>query len=170
MVLFRGASAIGRYGGSSVSALFRNEALALQRAGAGVVQSRNLLRDVGFRFSNQAVTDLFREFRSIAGKSAGLRNIPLDFRPGINTVSRVNMSFRTRFQYTGIARLVDAETGIVQDVPVAFGDDRLLTRREIEERIRAIGEQVADKGGINYELANPTVDAVNLTSVLEGIL
>lgn len=133
------------------------------------MQARTLLRGTGFRFSNQAMTDLFREFRSIAAKSTGLRNIPLDFRPGINTVSRVQMSFRTRYQYTGIARLRDFDTGIIQDVAVSFGDDRLLTRRQIEERIRAIGEQVADKGGINYELETADVDDIIMTAVLEGL-
>jgi len=140
----------------------------IKLAGGGVVNARTLLRSVGFRFSNSAMTSLFREFRAIELRAPGLSRIPLAFRPGIATISRINLSMRTRYQYTGIAKLVDIELGIEQEISVSFGDDRLLTRREILERMEAIAEQVANLGGQNYDMDDAKVDSIDLTAVLEG--
>lgn len=167
MTLFRGERVIGRYGGSPVTSLFRQQVLAIQRAGGGVVNARTLLRNAGFRFRNQAVTDIFREIRGIDAKATRLNSIRNDFRPTRATISRVNMRFRTRFRYSGRVRLRDALSGERIDFNVTFGDDRLLTSGEIREGIERIAEKGMAKGGPGY-FEEPELVSVSLTSVLEG--
>ena len=121
------SSTTGRYGPTNVSGTFRNQALMIHRAGGGVVDARGLLRGVGFRFSNAALTQMFREFNEAAAKAVGVNSIRDDFRPTQRTITQTGMRFKTRYQYSGIARLRDLETGITADIRVQFGDQRLLT-------------------------------------------
>ena len=160
---------IGRYGRTSISAEFRTQALSIFRAGGGVVDARTLLRESGWRFGNQSMTELFREFRAGAIASRNVNRIRDDLRPTSRTITQTNMRFSRQFQYTGKIRLFDRVTGIASDLSVQFGDDRLLTAGEIRERIEAIGERVALQGGPDYDMEEPTLERGRITGVLSGL-
>lgn len=150
MTLFRSDRIIGRYAATNVSALFRQQAQAIFTAGGGVVNARTLLRGVGFRFGNASMTAMFREFREIAAKRGPINSLRNEFRPTANTITRVGVRFRTRFNYQGQITMRDAVSGERVTFGANFGDDRLLTGEEIRDRLQAIAEQAEIKGGPGY--------------------
>ena len=168
MVIFSGSRTIGRYGSSNITANFRRDALALFRSGVGVTQSRALLREQGYRFSNNAMTALGREFREIRNKGAALNSIRNDARPTRRTISQTQMRFKRQYQYSGTVTLKDIN-GIRQEVAVNFSSDTLHTGGEIRERFQATGESVALRGGINYELEEPEIERVSITGLMRGL-
>jgi len=168
MVLLRGAgTTIGRYGGVNVSSLFRQSAVRLLNSGLGVVRTRDILRrDIGFQFRDAAVSAINQEIRAISARASGLNRIRGDFRPR-STLSKVNMKFSTRFQYTAEVSWIRRFDGERITSNLRFGDDRLLTGDELRGRFRDIADQI-DQGGGPTGLEGADIERIQLTSAMEG--
>ncbi len=162
----RRARTFGTYSGVRVDSAFAQQVLSLHRQGVGTVAARSALRNVGFRFRDSAFNAVRNEARLVETRGSRLDNLRLDARPAANTLTQTNREFGRNFQYTSQVQMIDAITGEVTELPVSFGDDRLLTRQELIERAESIAEQVAGKGGLNYADRNPTVGTVHLTGAM----
>lgn len=162
----RRARTFGRYSGVRVDSAFAQQVLSLDRQGIGTVAARAALRTVGFRFRDSSFNAVRNEARLVATRGLRLRNLRLDARPGANTLTQTNREFSRNFQYTAQVQMIDPITGAISELPVSFGDDRLLTKAEIIERAEAIAEQVADKGGIGSAVQGIVIGSVRLTSTM----
>lgn len=159
----------GRYGGVGVTNTFFNQVARAFYEGARVTETRAGLRATGFTFPNQAVTDIFRELRTIQSRERGLNSIRNDARPGPLTLTPVNRNLGRRYQYT--ARVTFGETEIFPSKVEGrqFTSDDLLTAGEIRERFAAIVERSLETA-INNGCLEEDVDVdIQLTAVLEGI-
>ncbi len=162
----RRARTLGAYSGVRVDAPFIQQVTSLFRQGIGTVEARRALRAVGFRFRDSAFNAVRNEIRLIETRGSRLDNLRLDARPGRNTLVHTNREFGRNYQYTAHVRMVDPITGDIVDLPVQFGDDRLLTRQEIIERAESIAEQVADKGGPGSDVPGVEVGSTHLTGAM----
>ncbi len=164
---FRGvARTFGSYSGVRVSSEFVQQINSLINQGIGTTQSRSLLRGAGFRFRDSAFNAVRNEIRLTSIRGSRLDSLRLDARPAANTLTQTNREFRRNFMYSARVDLVNPLTGEIFSLPVEFGDDRLLTRQELIERAEAIAEQVAEKGGPTYEIADAQVGTVHLTGAM----
>lgn len=162
----RRARTFGTYSGVRVDVPFVQQVTSLFRQGVGTVQARALLREAGFRFRDSAFNAVRNEIRLVDIRGSRLENLRLDARPGVNTLVQTNREFTRNYQYTARVQLIDPITGDLTDLPIQFGDDRLLTRQEIIERAEAIAEQVADKGGPGSDAAGVALGSVRLTGAM----
>lgn len=157
------AGNVGRYGAlgrfSGISEALRNAVVSRLADGQGITKIRTALRGSGFKFTNQAMSEIKAEFQTI--QAAGGAEVD------------VAMKFGTRYRYYGTAHMVDAE-GVEQDVPLMFGHNERLSDEAIRQRFESTAEQVQDKGGIrnrqgNYELGEDIeIEDITITGRLRG--
>lgn len=164
---FRGvARTFGSYSGVRVSSEFVQQVSSLLSQGIGTTQSRSLLRGAGFSFRDSAFDAVRREITSITTRGSRLDSLRLDARPSVNTLVQTNREFRRNFMYSARVDLINPLTGEITSLPIDFGDDRLLTRAELIERVEAIAEQVAGKGGPGSDVEGTEVGQVTLTGAM----
>jgi len=148
----------GRYGGVDV----RPASLQFARAGfqEGLTLNRvqAALREGGIGIRRQALVEIRQELLGIQRSGINLRVLRPEFRPDFARIPRTNRSIPTRFRYTARLGQVTTVTGQVKDFFVDFGDDSLLTRAEIEERIRDISDRAAQQYGVEpFTVQNITI-------------
>ena len=160
------ARTLGTYAGVRVSPEFGQQVISLHRQGVGTVRARAILREAGFRFRDSAFNAVRNEAVRVETRGLGLGNLRMDARAGASTLVRTNREFSTNYQYTTRVQLIDPITGQVSELPVSFGDNRALTRREVIERAEAIAEQVSNKGGVGSDVAGIAVGSVRWTGAM----
>jgi len=105
--------------------------------------------------SNLVVSEIAREYRAIGAKRSAARNLTNKARPK-SIVVQTGMSFGTEYRYHGVIHIwqyadEEVEEGglprFYEEIPAYFGDDTLLSGAQIRERLEAIGEQIAARGG-----------------------
>lgn len=160
----------GRYGGVPVRGDVLNAINQSFREGLGVTRTREILREAGFAFRNQVITERFRELRLADSVSGNLRFINQNARPAGGTLVQRNIHARTRFTYTGRLRFLDTISGQRADKPFQFGSDTALTRNQIETRAADIANQV--QAGADIKEGSPPLDflGVDLEHAFEDIL
>ena len=142
---------IGRWGGSNISPSLHKRARALLGytpgvPGVGVTAARSALRAEGFTFSNQAMTDMNREFRRIDSVSAGTRRLRGDGTVSRNTIINSGLNIGSRFRYHGQIEVFNQATNNWEQQSLSFDDNRQLTGTEIRDRFRSQGDQMVRTG------------------------
>jgi len=148
----------GRYGAlgrfSMVGEDLRNQVLTRFLRGEGVTNIRRGVRGDGYRVSNQAITELVKEIRTIQSREGAVNRVRGGRTPGRGAVTKVNQVFGRRYRYLGTAYLYqrrpgetvrslrwmrehEADLSIVQK-GIDFQDDALLTGRLIRDRAHDI--------------------------------
>lgn len=160
---------VGRYGGVGVTTTFFNQVTRAFIEGARVTETRVGLRATGFRFPNQTVTDIFREFRTIASRERGLNSVRNDAYPGPKTLTPVNRSFGRRYQYAARITFRNRETGATKILPRQFTSDEPLTAGQIRERFEAIAERNLEIEQQSESIFGADYFTIHLTAALEGL-
>jgi len=133
--------------------------------------------DPNYKTSNAGVSGLVREFKDIKAKRGATTKVGKNRRPGKGSIVQSGMNFGARYRYFGEVHIWQTgedftenftEEGVFGDdpidpsdlegedrgepyevVPVYFSNDELLTRELIEEKLKAMGQAIAMKGGTN---------------------
>lgn len=164
---FRGvARTFGSYSGVRVSSEFVQQVTSLFNQGIGTTEARSLLRGAGFRFRDSAFNAVRNEIRLTGIRGSRLDSLRLDARPSVNTLTQTNREYRRNFFYTATARVRDPVTGSMLTIPAEFGDDRLLTRAEIIERVEAIIEQTILNSPDACIMEGSLIENVHLTGAM----
>ncbi len=141
--------ATGFYGGVRVNSQEIAQIRSLTREGRTLDSIQQTLRDTGVGVRRQAISQIRNEFQQMQQRSPGIANIPLDNRPGRQTITPVNINLATRFRYSGFVDTVNPTTGQRRRFFARFGSDRPLTRRVIQEEMEDIflrGQNAAPDG------------------------
>lgn len=133
----------GVYGGVSVSRDQRTIIEQSYRQGLNREQTLSRMRATDRGVRTLAVTEIRRELRQRDARRPALASLDTRFRPGRPEITPTNRQLHREYNYSGTISGKSPITGNTLKINVNFGDNRLLTRFQIEERFLSI----MDKGG-----------------------
>jgi len=110
------------------------------RSGFSAKATQKLLKDEGIGFRRTSMLAVRREALGRIAKQSALNSIGLNRRPSARLITRTGQRLATQYRYTFRAEL-RLQDGSLQDMPINFGDDVLLTRGEAIERAESIMNQ-----------------------------
>ena len=179
-----------RYSTSNIPRdLFEMVQDALQ-AGESVRSIRSRFRKEGFRYSNQAISDIRKELTQMAQQN--VKHLRNDYRP---IPIRSGRFFSNMFRYYGVAYLwgidiedrywshdawhgfqeargeLNNEGACTLELPLMFQDGELLTGRLIRERLESLAENSVDSMNLHsekYEFDQYGIERVVITNVLQS--
>jgi len=136
----------GRFAGVTVSSQQMQFIDAAFREGQTLISTQRGLQNLGMGVRRAAISERRGELSGIQTRVPSLRSIRDDFKPTSRTIQPVHQQLRTRFRYKGFIKGLDAITGDDTFFNISFGDDTLLTRRNIDDRLRGIANKAVAGG------------------------
>lgn len=107
------------------------------RSGFSAKVTQKLLKKEGIGFRRESMLDVRREALNRIAKQSALNSIGLNRRPSARLITRTGQRLATRYRYSFRAQLRMPD-GALDELPINFGDDVLLTRGEAIERAESI--------------------------------
>ena len=135
--------------GVSVSPLQRSAIIAGHNMGLSLNRLQDTLRAAGIGLRRAAIVEVRGELRGGIETAKRISALRRNFRPSADIMQVSSQTQRTRYRYYGKVHAYDDETGASQVFNSNFGDDELLSRIEIEERLGGIVEGITLKYGMS---------------------
>ena len=151
----------GVYGGVGVSRDQRTIIEQSYRQGLNREQTLGRLRATERGVRTLAVTEIRRELRQRDARRPALANLDTRFRPGVPEITPTKRQLKREYSYSGTIFGKSQVTGEDLRINVNFGDNRRLTRFQIEERFLGI----MDKGGQQARSEETGSERVSVESI-----
>ena len=134
------------------------------------VGAQRALRDVGFPTTSQTLSQRWSELSRIQVRQSKGNSIGFERRAARRTLVRTQRFARNRFQYRGVAIVIDESTGDTQLFNFDFGSGINLTRRQIIDRVQEIMDMASSTGQRTGSISEGLiVESISLDAVLENI-